>query len=109
MRSVSVVLPASMCAMIPMLRTSDLFTTHTASRSPWSLRDNPTAHRSRPCQFEPAQGGAVGSTGGGLARPLRIDHVAPTPPGPICRGRRRLPGKMRVGLVGLGHLVRVLA
>src|SRR5690349_24211940 len=74
MRSESVVLPASMWAMMPMLRTRSRFT--------GDLRQ---AARART-----------------LRRRLPVRN-------PAARRAWPLPGEVGVGLVGLGHLVRVLA
>src|SRR6185312_8664940 len=81
MRSVVVVLPASMCAMIPMLRVLASWAWVSAMSSISSCR---------PC-------GACPSAGAG-------DR-----PGDPRAGDRRSPAVVRECLVRLGHLVRVLA
>src|SRR6185312_6852300 len=81
MRSVVVVLPASMCAMIPMLRVLASWAWVSAMSSISSCR---------PC-------GACPCAGSGL-------H-----PGDPRAGDRRSPAVVREGLVRLGHLVGVLA
>src|SRR5215203_4489198 len=79
MRSVVVVLPASMCAMIPMLRVLASWAWLLAITSP--LRFGPCAGvGDRPAYPRAAVAGGVPS-----------------------------PAVVREGLVGLGHLVRVLA
>src|SRR4051812_40215662 len=89
MRSVVVVLPASICAMIPILRTfSRAFVATVASSSSQLLR-----------------GGVL------LARVVRGQHQYSAEQGCDIPARRRsgLPAVVREGLVRLGHLVRVLA
>src|SRR3712207_9392673 len=79
MRSVVVVLPASMCAMIPMLRVLRSWASLLAIASPLS------------------SGPRAGSGGG------------PGVPQAAGAGGRTSPAVVREGLVRLGHLVRVLA
>src|SRR5690349_5698487 len=89
MRSVVVVLPASICAMIPMLRTlSRAFVATVASSSSQLLRD-----------------GVL------LARVVRGQHQYSAEQGCDIPARRRsvLPAIVSESLVRLGHLVRVLA
>src|SRR5688500_2345265 len=88
MRSVAVVLPASMCAMMPMLRT--LLRSVRTSCATFVF-----SSRSRCVRFR-VRGGASGRSPG--APPVGRGH----------RGRGS-PAVVREGLVGLGHLVGVLA
>src|SRR6476659_8514148 len=91
MRSVVVVLPASMCAMMPMLRTlvRSVRTSSATRISSRSLRKFCGACRAA-C---------------GPARGFR--HAAR--PDERAAYRALSPAVVREGLVGLGHLVRVLA
>src|SRR5689334_22212534 len=96
MRSVTVVLPASMCAMMPMLRTflrsvrtssaTSGFSSHSSWGEIWGRR--------RP---RLVTGGRVPGRYAVERAPRHTDRTAGS------------PAVVREGLVGLGHLVRVLA
>src|SRR6476660_8300441 len=89
MRSVVVVLHASICAMIPMLRTLSRAFVATVASSSSQLQ----------------KGGVL------LARVVRVQHQYSAEQGCDIPARRcsGLPAIVREGLVRLGHLVRVLA
>src|SRR6476469_8084165 len=92
MRSVVVVLPASMCAMIPMLRTLVRSVRTSSANVIVSSRS-----------LEKVRGGAwvAGPRPRACGMPrARLAHAA---------YRSLLPAVVREGLVGLGHLVGVLA
>src|SRR5215213_10671544 len=90
MRSVVVVLPASMCAMMPMLRTLVRSVVMSTATSQFLL--------ARWCQV--LRTNRMGCPRG--ARSCRITAATGAP------WRRRSPAVVREGLVGLGHLVGVL-
>src|SRR5512141_2030978 len=94
MRSVVVVFPASMCAMMPMLRVRARGYWRMSSAFPFltSCSVCPT------CIFS-----------AGLAIRLAPSQRKPGPGAGSTTARRPSPAVMRVGLVGLRHLVHVFA
>src|SRR5438445_3627937 len=98
MRSVVVVLPASMWAMIPMFR----------------VRASGYSRTTRPLSTPPpcfALTCAAGSATFNFLAGVAISEPSQTTPGAYARLGilRRSPSVVREGLVGLGHLVHALA